>query len=675
MPRSLRPRRPVAALLLLALLLASVLARAAAPGYEVAPVPAWVQERALPAAPAPGVAMLPADALLYDRQILLGETPVSYTRSVRRALTTSGIGAVSEISIAFNPAFQVLKLHRIALMRGSTVRDVTTGVAVRLVQREQELDQGIQDGVVTALVSLEDVQVGDVLDLAYSVVGINPIFGGRSFGFLPVEAPYPVEELGIRLLAAPGRALQVRAHTAPVPVSQRKVGDRVEYSVRLRRVKAVDPESEAPAWRNGFNWLEYSEYGSWKDVVEWGLQLYSPAEDASAPAFEATYASLAAAAVDKADFVRRALRYTQEQIRYLGLEFGEDSHRPSPPGVVINRKFGDCKDKSLLFVRLLRRHGIEAAPALVATGYRDGVAAALPGPGVFDHVIARVVLDGTTYWLDGTRQYQDGRLDRIGKVDYGHALVLAPGQAGVTRMYPDMALEPSTEVEEHYYVEDFEKPVRLVITTRSHGNVAELYRYQVRNMDPEKLKQRLLDYRSQYYEGITAPEPLRVEDDADANVVTLQESYVLPEFWRRKPGVVSINLLLLAFQGVLDKPQVVTRKTPFLLSARRYISSRTYVHFPTNVMLRLDEGPVVIDAPGFRYVYQDRYFDKTYYHQAELSVLAPWIEAADVPAYLSGLRKVREDMDFTLSFRDPATAGQAEIGRLRTLYQKKGKVK
>jgi hypothetical protein len=186
----------------------------AAPGYTVGPAPDWVQERPLPPVPRGEIGGAPVQAVLIQREIRLGDEPVAYTRMIRRALTAAGIAPASEIAIDFNPSYQSLRLHRIAVIRDGVARDLTASLAVRLVQREQELEQGIQDGQVTALLSPEDVQVGDLVDLSYSIAGRNPIFGGVHFGFVAVDSPSPVAELDLRLLSAPGRPLQVRAHAA-----------------------------------------------------------------------------------------------------------------------------------------------------------------------------------------------------------------------------------------------------------------------------------------------------------------------------------------------------------------------------------------------------------------------------------------------------------------------------
>ncbi len=54
-----------------------------------------------------------------------------------------------------------------------------------------------------------------------------------------------------------------------------------------------------------------------------------------------------------ADFARR-------QVRYVAVEVGIGGYRPAPPQQVMERLWGDCKDKAFLLVDLLHEAGIEA---------------------------------------------------------------------------------------------------------------------------------------------------------------------------------------------------------------------------------------------------------------------------------------------------------------------------
>lgn len=104
-------------------------------------------------------------------------------------------------------------------------------------------------------------------------------------------------------------------------------------------------------------------------------------------------------------FALAATRFVQDQIRYVALETGLSRRRATNPEVVLARRFGDCKDKSVLLATLLRLGGIDAEPALVSTGWRDHLGQALPSAGAFDHVIVHVPpgpVAGDDLWIDAT---------------------------------------------------------------------------------------------------------------------------------------------------------------------------------------------------------------------------------------------------------------------------------
>src|SRR6185436_13259428 len=72
-------------------------------------------------------------------------------------------------------------------------------------------------------------------------------------------------------------------------------------------------------------------------------------------------------------------QWLHEKVRYTGVEFGASAIVPATPGDTLARGYGDCKDKSLLLVALLRRAGIDADLALLLTGPDPEVAPGLPG--------------------------------------------------------------------------------------------------------------------------------------------------------------------------------------------------------------------------------------------------------------------------------------------------------
>src|SRR5207248_3294814 len=89
-----------------------------------------------------------------------------------------------------------------------------------------------------------------------------------------------------------------------------------------------------------------------------------------------------------------ALRFVQDDVRYLGIEIGPSSHRPHPPAAVLDQRFGDCKDKSLLLVTLLRALGVEAWPVLLHTSLGRALDEWLPTAVAFNHVVVLARVGG-----------------------------------------------------------------------------------------------------------------------------------------------------------------------------------------------------------------------------------------------------------------------------------------
>ena len=77
----------------------------------------------------------------------------------------------------------------------------------------------------------------------------------------------------------------------------------------------------------------------------------------------------------------------QEKVRYVFLAMNGGGYRPAPAEVTWQRRFGDCKGKTVLLLALLHELGIEAVPVLVSTDEGDGLDGRLPAAGWFDHAI------------------------------------------------------------------------------------------------------------------------------------------------------------------------------------------------------------------------------------------------------------------------------------------------
>jgi len=139
----------------------------------------------------------------------------------------------------------------------------------------------------------------------------------------------------------------------------------------------------------------------------------------------------------QAQQIEAALKYTQEKIRYVGKEKGQNSHLTTAPEQTHALKYGYCKDKTALFITILKTLKIDAYPALVDTENTKQLAEFPPGINLFDHVLVWLEFNGQQYWLDPTLSNQNGTLDNLYQPDYGYALVLKQGIDQLTPMSRD----------------------------------------------------------------------------------------------------------------------------------------------------------------------------------------------------------------------------------------------
>lgn len=364
------------------------------PAFQIGRAPQWV-------APAPRTATgeLPPASMhneLLDEQVRIeGESATTYTHVTRVVDQTDGLGIASEIQVPFNPAYEALNFHNVEIWRKGKRIDKLDRSKIKLLQRETNLEQQLYDGSMTALLVLDDLRVGDRIEIAYSIKGLNPVFKGKyAHTMWMASGRGPTRLVRFRLLAPQERAIQY--HAGPDVTVQQSARNGMRDTEFLRvAVPQLHGDRYTPDSSFFDEQVNLNEFADWRAIARWGAELYADALDKPAPLVKDTVHSFGnldgKTPIEK---VEMALNFVQNQIRYFGTEIGENSHRPSPPDTVIRQRFGDCKDKVLLLMALLKEMGIQAEPVLVSTHFRNDIDAAFPSPLYFNHVIARVTVVG-----------------------------------------------------------------------------------------------------------------------------------------------------------------------------------------------------------------------------------------------------------------------------------------
>jgi tetratricopeptide (TPR) repeat protein len=399
----------------------------------LAPPPDWVVPVEAPADTAPPDEA-PMRLLLWDQQARLAAdgTETHYYRSVARPQTPQGVQGLGTLSIDWSPELGDLTVHKLHLLRGDTVIDVLAKQEFTVLRRENNLESAMLNGVLTATIQPEGLQPGDILDVAYTIDGREPVLQEHVGGVLEMNYDAPIARAHLRVSWDEGVPLRWREEQLPAALT------RTANSLEMTAddVQPLVPPKSAPARYLLGRHLQYSDFASWSEVADLFVPLYDEASAlADGSPLEAEIARIRAATDDPVARAEAALRLVQDQVRYVYIGMDAGALAPASADTTWARRFGDCKGKTALLLALLRGLDIEAAPALVSSVGGNGLDERLPEVLWFDHIIVRARIGGEVYWLDGTRT-GDRDLARLAVPGFQWALPIGPAASQLEALVP-----------------------------------------------------------------------------------------------------------------------------------------------------------------------------------------------------------------------------------------------
>jgi len=604
--------------------------------------PAWVEPR--PEIRDPGASGDPVRILLTDDQIDTA-TRTSYRRAVQRMNNQQGIQAVSQVEIAFDPQTQSLVIHSIGVIRDGQRREVASSrEAFRLIQRETSLERQIYDGSLTAVMLIEDVRIGDIIDVTHSIIDRDAVFPEKYSFILPLTHPVPIDQVYFTLRATSD--FQVRS-TGSISLNHTEEAGIDLWRYEAAAPKPVELDPLAPPWVLQIDHVQLGNYSSWEEVSSIAGSQWDKVTSSTEETPElSTFLEEIGASGDKRKIADAAIEFVQNEVRYLGLEDGISSFVPESPSRVFARRFGDCKDKSLLLCLMLNHHGIPAHAVLVNDELRQGVGSLLPSPHAFNHVIAMYDIDGQQYFVDATATGQGGKTGERFLPKFSVGLPIDHRGSGLFDLPDPSGASSELLVEEVIKIGKKSEPTKIDVVTTATGIEADSMRHALGSAGEAGAEKELEKLFKDIYPGSSRVGSLRTEDDRTTNTLVLREEFTVPDIIQRaganKFYGIAAHTISSRLIGSPEEERILPLALPFPNKVRHLIE----VHAPSAFSIQPEKDSIHDTAFNFSFssAMRKKVLHLDYSYQNNTDAVPP----NDYKLYMEKLERVAQSSGYAI---------------------------
>ncbi len=592
---------------------------------------------------------------LADYQVNLDENAF-YNHDVTKVLSYSGITNASQLLVTFDTSYQKLKIHHLYVWRNGVKIDRTNSLSFEIMNNEYDLHNGIYMGRITAYDNLIDIRKDDLIDFAYTLTGKNPIFKNSKYLFIPLETSNPVDLYSVRVLYSKDKDYSYECVDcdSSIKFTSASTPKYREISMTIENGKATKLEKNIPSWIIPYKYFTLSSFKTWKDVNTWAQGVFTLSVQ---PNLQGVFKEIFTGNETRDEKINKIINYVQDDIRYMGIEAGIGSIKPFPPDQVVKQRFGDCKDKSLLMVSLLKKIGItKAYPVLVNVGMQNTLAKFYPGNEVFNHCIVTFEIDSVAYWVDPTIMQQGSDYKNVSLVDYGRALIIGKPSDSLARI-PPRNMKSAVKIKEELTVKSFTEPSTLEIKSTRYGFEADRRRIDLERHGTADFVKAVSEDLKLIYPSVNQAADVTVKDDASSNIISITYHYDVDGFW--KDGDKEAEKKLAGYWMFKFEPRTVydylnmfitgTRKFDYAIPYPMNLNYQIIFHFPDDMLIydryvKHDNATFFFDEKTEQL--SSNSFQVTYHFNTK----APFVPAADYEKVCEEKNKVLGNLPIIIYF-------------------------
>jgi tetratricopeptide (TPR) repeat protein len=174
------------------------------------------------------------------------------------------------------------------------------------------------------------------------------------------------------------------------------------FEWNIENVPEIIPESDMSPVSRVTPIIMMSTFEKWDDIYSWWYKLYKDKIEID-DNIKKKITELTKDKPTPLEKLRAIYNFCTQDIRYVAVEYGQAGYEPHQARDIFQNKYGDCKDKAILLIAMLRSIGINAHPVLIGTYDNLNLNEDLPSI-AFNHCIAVVDFEGGYIFMDPTGQ-------------------------------------------------------------------------------------------------------------------------------------------------------------------------------------------------------------------------------------------------------------------------------
>jgi len=426
---------------------------------------------------------------------------------------------------------------------------------------------------------LPDVSIGDIIEYRFTEETFNP----WNMKFLNLEHYFqttePIFSSSMQIAIPESQSLTIgKRNIEKISYENYLKNGYKYYYWGMKDIPPLIREQEMPPLGDIVPRIEVSNQKSWDAFYDWYGDFQIPRMKQTDRIKELSNKITEAAKTD-AEKTAKLYHFVQRNVRYISIKGGAASGVSGHPAEeTLEKGYGDCTDKAILFATLLRAVGIKAYPVYIGTN-EDIPELMTEVPGYYgNHCIDNVEIDGKSIYLDATGT--TSRYPSCWSADHDVYAVNA-----IKRQIRKTPIPKPEENERNYTYEINISSLDCTVTFIAHytGDWEDWVRWYWEHKKKDEIKktfEEMIHEISPYSELIDYSLE-NVDDISKPFVMTMK--YKLNNYVKRTGDLLLFNLPELVDRYTFDEVGLVSRKYPLAYSTSETIKNSYTITFPHNL--------------------------------------------------------------------------------------------